>query len=132
MIAFDTNVLVRLMVEDDEAQARHARELLIRATEGGSRVRVTDIVLCELEWVLDAAYHVPRKAILAAVQSLCADDRFSLQEPGRVADALSRYQTGRGDLSDYLLGLTAHAAGAATTYTFDRGLRSDEQFTVIG
>jgi predicted nucleic-acid-binding protein len=131
VIAFDTNVLVRLMVEDDEAQTRSARDLLVRATEGGERVLVTDIALCELEWVLEAAYHVPRESILRAIQALCADDRFALQDPARTAGALSRYQAGRGDLSDYLLGLTAHAAGATTTYTFDRGLRTDEQFTVI-
>jgi predicted nucleic-acid-binding protein len=94
-------------------------------------VLVTDIVLCELEWVLEAAYHVPRMAILTAIQSLCADDRFVLQDSARIAGALSRYQAGRGYLSDYLLGLAAQAVGATTTYTFDRGLRGDEQFTVI-
>jgi predicted nucleic-acid-binding protein len=92
MIAVDTNVLVRLMVEDDEEQSRRARELLAEATERGERVLVTDIVLCELEWVLDAAYRVPRKRILGAVQALCGDDRFAVQEPTRVGEALRRYE----------------------------------------
>jgi len=131
MIAFDTNVVVRLMVEDDETQARRSRQLLGEAVERGEGVLVTDIVLCELEWVLDAAYKVPRGRILAAVQALAADASFTFESPSRLAQALHRYQHGRGDLADYLLGFVAKEGGAGTTYTFDRGLRGEEPFTVV-
>lgn len=132
MIAFDTNVVIRLMVEDDEAQARRSRQLLDEAVERGERVLITDIVLCELEWVLDSAYKVPRNRILTAVQALVEDLRFCFENRARLAQALDRYQRGLGDLSDYLLGLAAKEAGAGTTYTFDRGLRGEEQFTAVG
>ena len=132
MIAFDTNVVVRLMVEDDEAQARRAQRLLGGAVERGERVLITDIVLCELEWVLDSAYKVPRRRILAAVQALAGDPRFGFESAARLAQALDRYQQGTGDLSDYLLGLAGRDAGASTTYTFDRERRREEPFTAIG
>jgi predicted nucleic-acid-binding protein len=131
MIAFDTNVVIRLMVEDDETQARRSQQILGDAAERGERVLVTDIVLCELEWVLEAAYKVPRGRILAAVQALAADARFTFENPSRIVQALDRYQHGRGDLADYLLGLVARDGGAGTTYTFDRGLRGEEPFTVV-
>jgi predicted nucleic-acid-binding protein len=131
MISFDTNVIIRLMVEDDEAQARESRRVLDNAVERGERVLVTDIVLCEVEWVLDSAYRVPRSRILTAVQALCEDERFCFQDPGRVNEALDRYQQGRGDLSDYLLGISARDTGAGTTYTFDRSLSGEERFTII-
>lgn len=55
MIGFDTNLLVRLMVEDDEPQLRRARQLVQEATERDEPIFIGDIVLSELEWVLDAA-----------------------------------------------------------------------------
>jgi len=131
MIAFDTNLVVRLMIEDDERQTKVARSILDNAAVQGEKVLVTDIVLSELEWVLDSAYRVPRLRLLAAIQRLTADNRFVFEDQERLANALSRYQNGRGDLSDYLLGLKGRKAGSSTTYTFDRALRGEETFTVV-
>lgn len=130
MIAFDTNVVIRLLVEDDATQARVARRLLEEAVERGDRVLVPDIVLCEIAWVLDSAYRVPRPRILATIQQLAADGRFCFENASRLAASLDRFQRGRGDLADYLLGLAAQEAGARTTYTFDRGLRGEELYTL--
>jgi predicted nucleic-acid-binding protein len=132
VIAFDTNLLVRFLIEDDERQLRAVRDTLEDVAERGERVLVTDIVLSELEWVLDAVFAVPRKQILAAVQSLAGDERFCFEDSSRLATALHRYQHGRGDLSDYLLGARAREVGAVSTFTFDRGLRRDDLFTVLG
>ena len=129
MIAFDTNLVVRLMVEDDERQAKVALSILDNAVEKSEKVLVTDIVLSELEWVLDSAYRIPR--LLAAIQRLAADNRFVFEDQERLTNALARYQDGTGDLSDYLLGLKSREAGASTTYTFDRALRGEEPFTVV-
>ena len=131
MIAFDTNLVVRLMVEDDARQAERSRRLLEDAAERDEPVFLSDIVLSEIEWVLDSAYDVPRKRILAAVGALLTDGRFCFEDARRVKIALDLYLQGKGDLSDYLLGLQGETAGARTTYTFDRGLRGDSRFTVV-
>ena len=131
MIALDTNVLVRLLVEDDARQLRSAQTLLRQAQEAEETVLLTDILLCELAWVLDAAYGVPRERILAAVQMLLGDDRFCFEDRGLVERALTAYQQGRGDLSDSLLGLRAEKQGSRTTFTFDRGLRSEAELTLL-
>lgn len=131
MIAFDTNVLVRILVEDDERQARRAREVLENATESDARVLLPDIVLSEMEWVLDSAYGVPRDTILSTLQQLLADPRFEFEDRDRAASAAILYQQGKGDLADYLLGLQAESSGARTTYTFDRALRGLPAFTCL-
>jgi predicted nucleic-acid-binding protein len=131
MIALDTNVVVRLMVEDDPTQVKRARRMLELAEEQGEPALVGDIVLCELDWVLSAGYRVPRQRILAALTELAADPRFRFEDPQRVRVALDLYQGGSADLADYLLGLAAESAGAVTTYTFDRGLRGDPRFTLV-
>jgi predicted nucleic-acid-binding protein len=131
MIGFDTNLVVRLMVEDDVAQVRRARKLLEEAAERDELVLLSDIVLSELEWVLESAYKVPRQRILVALNALLADERFCFEDRHRVATALNLYQEGKGDLADYLISLRSEAAGARTTFTFDRNLSDDSRFTVV-
>jgi len=131
MIGFDTNLIVRLMVEDDAAQAGRARKLLEESAERDEQVLLTDIVLSELEWVLEAAYKVPRRRILPALNLLLADNRFCFEDRHRVAAALGLYQQGKGDLADYLIGLRSEEVGARTTLTFDRKLNDDPRFTVV-
>ncbi len=129
MIALDTNVVVRLLVEDDEAQSRAAQEIHEQSARNGETVLITDIVLCELEWVLDSAYRIPRVRILQALQQLLGDDRFTFQDRALVNGAVERYQEGKGDLSDYLLGLRAESEGASTTHTFDKALHKERGFS---
>jgi predicted nucleic-acid-binding protein len=131
VIAFDTNLLVRLLVRDDASQTERSLAILEEASAQGEPVFVSDVVLCEVEWVIEAAYGVPRKRILAAVQSLAADDRFAFEDRSRIRLALDLYQQGRGDLADYFIGLAGERAGARTTWTFDRALRADPRFTVL-
>lgn len=66
-------VLVRFLVEDDERRLKATLGTLEEATERGEQVLVADLVLAELEWVLDAAYEVPRRRILVALQGLVQD-----------------------------------------------------------
>ena len=131
MIGFDTNLIVRLLVEDDAAQARRARKLLEEATERDEQVLLSDIVLSELEWVLEAAYKVPRRRILTALNALLADNRFCFEDRHRVTEAINLYHQARGDLADYLIGLRSEEVGVRTTFTSDRQLTNDSRFTVL-
>lgn len=130
MIAFDTNVVVRLVVEDDAEQLHRVHQLIASAEAESENVLIPDVVLCELEWVLTSAYGATRGDVLAAVQALAAEPLFAFEDRDRLRKVLDTYERGRGDLSDYLIGARAAAAGARTTYSFDRALRGDAGFTV--
>jgi len=119
------------MVEDDAAQARRARRVIDDAAGRDDKIYVSDIVLCELEWVLGSAYAVPRREILGALNALVGDERYTFEDRQRATSALTLYQRGKGDLADYLLGLQGELAGARTTYTFDRDLRDDARFSLV-
>lgn len=58
MNGIDTNVLVRYLTQDDVKQARTVDALIAATIEEGSRLRVDDIVLCELVWVLRGPYRL--------------------------------------------------------------------------
>ena len=63
MIAVDTNVLMRYLLRDDEAQAERARQVF----ECGERILVTDVVLAETLWTLAGRRYLVAKSDLVAV-----------------------------------------------------------------
>ena len=129
MIAFDTNLLLRLLLNDHPEQARKAEELLQRTVAAAERVLLPDIVLCELEWVLETAYGFRRAEIVRTLRRLLAADEFAFMDRAAMAAALALYAAGKADFSDYLIGETAPAAGSVTTYTFDRELARSPGFS---
>lgn len=131
MIAFDTNVVVRLLVEDDREQFAAASAVLERAVEAGERCHLADGVLCETAWVLATIYGAGRGEVLAALAALAADPTYSFENPAALATALAAFEAGRADFADYLIGARAAAHGARTTYTFDRRLGNQAGFTLL-
>ena len=129
MIALDTNVLLRLLLNDDPNQARQAQDLVDRAVAASDRVLLPDIVLCELEWVLESVYSFSRARIAATVRRLLDAEEFAFVNRPAVVRALEHYTRGKADFSDYLLGESAMMAGASTTYTFDRVLSRSAGFS---
>lgn len=131
MIAFDTNVLLRLLLNDDRRQARKAQALIDQALSRSDKVLLPDIVLCEIEWVLGSFYKVPRPELADTIRRLLNSGAFAFQDRTAVIEALGSYETGRADFSDYLIGASAARTGAVTTYTFDSALRRAEGFMLV-
>ncbi|HEY0781253.1 MAG TPA: type II toxin-antitoxin system VapC family toxin [Thermoanaerobaculia bacterium] len=131
MIAFDTNVLIRYLVQDDAAQAAQADQLLAEALAAGERCYIAETVLCELEWVLTSRYKARRTDVAAAIESLLLDPTFALSDPLVVRTALEAYVRGKADFSDYLIGARGAAEGVRITYSFDRALRNEDGFRVL-
>lgn len=132
MIAFDTNVLVRLLVEDDAAQFAAALEVLERAAEADEPCHLSDVVLCETAWALASVYRASRAEVLAALSSVASDARYVFDDAEALRQALAAFEAGRADFADHLVGARAASQGARTTYTFDRRLRNREGFTSLG
>lgn len=121
MIAFDTNVLVRVMVGDHPKQTKKAEQAFITHAKGDG-VFVSLIVLCELAWVLAQGYAWPRATIHERLLRLVRTRGVLLEDVELVDRALAAYDQGRADLADYLLAAVARKAGAGELVTFDRRL----------
>ena len=131
MIALDTNILVRLITQDDPKQAALAERLIQHAAESGETCFVSDLVLCELEWVLEACYGATRSDLLTAVQELASRETFVFEDAEALHWAISLYQKSKAELSDALIGAKARTQGARTTYTFDRTLSHQQGFSLL-
>ena len=70
MIGLDTNVLVRYLVEDAVSQSRRATTLIEEAIARNDQLFISDIVMCEMVWVLSSAYRFSRTEIVDALAGL--------------------------------------------------------------
>jgi predicted nucleic-acid-binding protein len=131
VIGIDTNVLVRYLTQDDPAQARKVDAFFISAIEDGSRVHVDDIVLCEVVWVLRAAYRLGKPTIAGALDKVMSTAIFSFDDRELLRAALADYLKGPGDFSDYVIGRRNMRAGCEHTVTFDRPLNRGSSFLLL-
>ena len=112
-VALDTNLLVRLLTNDDPEQARRVADLI----DDSSACFVPITVVLELEWVLRGAYQLPRESIIRAFRGLIAIRHLHLEQEQQVLQALEAYGQGL-DFADALHLLRSE--GCAALVSFDR------------
>jgi predicted nucleic-acid-binding protein len=113
-IIADTNVLLRAVVADDEAQS----SLAIEAFESAEMVAVTMQSLCELAWVLDRRYGVSRADVGGAIRRLMETRNLVVNRPATEA-GLSVLEAG-GDFADGVIAYEGAWLGAETFVSFDK------------
>jgi predicted nucleic-acid-binding protein len=131
VIAVDTNVLVRFLVEDDPEQTRKAKTLLQRAVEAGEEIYVPDIVLCEVVWVLGSSYRIARAEIASQLGALLRARHLRFAASDQLARALTAFRRGKGDFADYLIREQSTAAGCEAVATYDRLLLKEDGFRAV-
>ncbi|TMJ19829.1 MAG: type II toxin-antitoxin system VapC family toxin [Alphaproteobacteria bacterium] len=114
MKALDTNLLVRVVAGDDEAQRVAARAIM-----AAGDVLLLPTVLMEAEWVLRSRYGLGRVDIAKGLHTLCALEGVTVASAEAVAKALGSYVV-QGDFADLLHFALAAEQGATAFATFDR------------
>ena len=120
-IAIDTNVLVRVLVDDPTAteQCAAARRLLGQAQEP---LLVTLCTLLETEWVLRSRYKVDRSAMIQAVIAMLETVGIEFEHMPTVEEALYLFEHHpKADFADCLQVARATHLGYARFMTFDAG-----------
>lgn len=118
MTALDTNILVRVLTDDDPAQVRAARDLL--ASDETFAVRVT--VLLETGWVLESIYELEPSVVADGLRHFLGLPNVEMEHPTRVAEALQWYEDGLDFADAVHLALSQDADRLAT---FDRAFARD-------
>jgi predicted nucleic-acid-binding protein len=113
MRAADTNVIVRLIVQDDAKQYAKARRL--------GELWVSHVVLQETIWVLSSVYAFDAEKIGLIVRLLLGHEDVVLEDAIVVRAALEQFQKKPGlGFSDCLALEVARAKGHLPVATFDR------------
>ena len=133
MIAIDTNVLLRYLLQDDEEQGRKAERII----SGTDRVLVTDVVLVETIWTLKGKrYQLTKEQLLDVIYALFSERNIIFEDGLAVWAALKDFanampiksggKINQADFPDALIVNKSKRYGKAnkvdvsTIYTFDK------------
>lgn len=114
MITADTNVLVRLLTQDDPAQYALAYALF-----RDRKIYLPATIILETEWVLRFAYQFPSEQINRAFLQLFGLSNVTIENPEAVSEALQWHANGL----DFPVALhLAFSRGSEQFFTFDKKL----------
>ena len=140
MIAIDTNVLLRYLLEDDADQSVKAFQLIT----GEQKVLVTDVVLVETIWTLKGKkYQLHKSQLVAVIQALFQEPNIRFEDGQVVWMALNDYQKAKpekGKEVDFADALIVNKAQHIVkqqgqlfsgSYTFDRAAQKSPGAKVL-
>lgn len=113
-IVADTNVLVRVILQDDEQQAALAADYLRQAQS----IAIATSTLCELVWILQKNTKLPREQIVHTLQTLLDTDKIIVNR-ACVEAGLAVFQAG-GDFADGVIAFEGKTLNNGVFCTFDR------------
>lgn len=122
MIAFDTNALIRMIIEDDAVQAKTVEQIVSRVEESGGQILLVPEVLIETVWVLESVYQCSRAEIYEFLDALAGTSTFTMSDPSAIRIAISQYKKG-GDFADLVIVSQAKRLQARALISFDRKLQ---------
>jgi len=118
MICLDTNVVIRYVMQDDQAQAAIASALIENLTADDPGF-VTVISVIEIVWVLSSSYALARDQIAFFLEKLLSAQALRIDRAEDIWRALRIYQSSRADFADCLIERIAFSTGCSQTVTFD-------------
>lgn len=119
MLALDTNVLVRILIDDPQSAGQCAAARALASAAG--EVYVPQVVQIETVWVLESAYGFARAELAAVLETLLGNQSFVMQHADVLRAALGEFRSGSADFSDYVILIQARAENMVLA-TFDRKL----------
>lgn len=126
MIAIDTNVLLRYLLDDDKTQSKRASEIIL----GDQPVLVTDVVLAETIWTLKGKrYNLDKESIIKVVNGLFAEPNICFEDGQTVWRSVCDYKNAKSiksggkrkeaDFQDALIVNKARYVAGAKRLDFD-------------
>ncbi len=122
MIAIDTNVLLRYLLEDDADQSSKATQLITNKQE----VLITDVVLIEAIWTLRGKkYQLKKSELIAVIQALFQEPNIQFEDGQVVWQALNDYRKAKpvkgkeADFADALIVNKARYIASKQGQTFN-------------
>lgn len=94
MIGLDTNVLIRYITADDAEQFKRAEQLI---EQQSTKFYINHIVLCELVWVLNRAYHYDKMTIIWVLEKILNTEQWVTEEQQIVQQAIDTFKTSKAD-----------------------------------
>ena len=131
MIALDTNVLVRFLTQDDDAQFQVAADLIEGCTRDVPGYVCREVMI-ELVWVLERAYKYPREEIADALLRIVTASQLSVENAQDIASIVNLYRDEGYDFADLMIRQAAQSTESRILKTFDQKLARLDGVELLG
>lgn len=131
MIALDTNIIIRFLVRDDEAQAQVVYKRFTQAEKKGETFFIPLVVVLETIWVLESAYQKKPLQIVESIEEMLRMQIFRFERDEVIVQMLSDAKKGLFDLADLLIAQAARAGGCSSGLTFDKAAARHSFFKLL-
>lgn len=117
----DTDVIIRLLTEDDLAKQEEAAALFEDVRAGMLKVAAPDTVIADAVYVLSSPrlYNLPRTQVSEVLTALVRLPGFKVENRSAVLRALELYGTTRVDFGDALIIAPMEREGSQILYSYD-------------
>lgn len=130
MIGLDTNVLLRVFIED-EPVSQHAQCVALLRAVAPEPAMINPIVLAEATWTLSRRMKRSRRQVADFVADVLDAEVFDVPFSLAARRALKAYEHGRGDFADYLIAEINAEAGCRATFTFDTDAADHGHYSLL-
>lgn len=131
MIALDTNVLVRFLTQDDDAQFQVAAGVIEGCTRDAPGYVCREVMI-ELVWVLEWAYKYSREEIAEALLGIVTASQLSVENAQDVASVVNLYRKEGYDFADLMIRQAAQGTESRILKTFDQKLARLDGVELLG
>lgn len=118
----DTNVFLRLFLNDISEQADEAERLIKQAKVGKVSLIVPQIVIFEIEFALSKYYKFPKEKIVDCLTSIVSSEHLAVGGREVFSRAVVIYKGSNLSLTDCFLVAKSQMVGA-DVFTFDKALK---------
>ena len=130
MIGIDTNVLVRLTLEQDTAQGQTA-QAFFRSLSPDNPGFVAREVVVEFVWLLERTFKLKRAEIETIMLGLLRSRELIIEQRENLGAALGEFERGGAGLADQLIRVAALVSGYEEVVTFDKELAREDRVTLL-
>ena len=115
----DANVIIRHLTNEPPDQAERATRLLTAVARLEIELRIEEVVLAEVVWVLTSFYKMPRGEISAGLLDLLGEEGIVAVDKDGLRAALILFSERNIDFADAILAARSLQSGERI-YSFDR------------
>jgi predicted nucleic-acid-binding protein len=120
MIAIDTNIIIRYIINDDEEKCTLVANLFNKHKGIEQSIFINNIVFCEVIWVLMRGYKYNKEQIITTITLLLTSVEFAFENHSLLFLAVIEYKKNNADFSDILISMTNKGLKYNITYSFDK------------
>ena len=119
MIGLDTNILLRLVLQDNPDEGLKARRL-VESLDTDNPGFINTLVLAEFVWTLQGRIGLSREQTAAAVSGLLNSADIIFEQEELVEHVLDVATKSKANFADLMIALKNEAAGCVKTMSFDK------------